>query len=1411
MICLTLCVLAMAAALVVTPKAAVTCEHEYVDTVCTKCGKIGGECGEKLLWTFVPEEGLLRISGSGGMDNYTADFPAPWLPYRQLIKEVALGTGTASLGTNAFYECTELVTINIPNAMTNIHTSSFEKCDSLETFVLDKRTNYSLDEQGVLYNKKYTYLIALPGVYEGECYIPDTVKNVGPSAAGNPFRFIKGVTKITVDENNPYFSSSEEGLLFDKEQTQLITVPRAYKGACTLPATLTAYDSTAFTDCAGVTAIHVEAGNTTYASTASGLLCTNGGKTLKLCPAGFTGTCVIPANVTDYDPAGFSQCMGLTKFQVEAGSTTYSSDDAGMLYNKAGTKLLLCPNAYVGSVQLPDTVTEINFSAFKYCPGVTGYGVAADSAKYSVDENGILYNKNKTVLISCPSTYQGSFTVPDSVTAISAYAFYQIPGLTEVILPESVTSIGDYCFYKSANLSNIPLPQGLKHIGSHAFAHLPNQTDAAIPATVTSIGTYAFACCDSIVTASVPEGITSIAGTFYQCPNLESVSLPATLKTLGQDSFYECYALTDINVHDHITTIGNNCFWKCENLPNIPLHSGLTKIGSYAFGCCYNQTDANIPAAVTSLGNYAFAYCSGLKEASVPEGITTLVGTFRDCTNLETVTLPDTIKKLGVNVFMSCTNLTEVNVPDTVTAIGENCFAHCANLSNIPLPPGLTELGTSAFYGCYNQTDAMIPETVTTLGQYVFYYCEELKEASIPEGIQVVPEGIFQRCKELETVRVPDSVTEIGDAAFAYCRKLTTAKLPEGVTRIGKSAYYECGNLEGLYIPAGLTELGASAFGYCEKLTDVVIPETITIIDNQTFLECMNLENVTLHDGITRIGNRAFNECRKLKPFELPAQLEEIGTYAFYYCNQFEEITIPESVKKIDENAFRYCMNLKKVTIPGTVEEIVGYTFFECPELTDVTLGEGLTEVSDYMFYACSKLENVDIPESVQRIGVNAFMHCSALKEIEIPDAVTVIDMNAFEDCTSLERIDLPAGLTTLGEQAFGSTALKRLDIPAGVTELSLKLCAECPELEVVSIPASVKKIAAGAFAKTGLVDVIYYGTQSAWAQVTVGGENEALKNALIHFDPAGAYAHQSSMAEQAPTCEGNGGTYRVCDCGARQAVRTTAPTGHTYTWAVTTQPTCRKDGIRTYTCIHDASHTYTERVPTTAHREVTIPAVAATCATAGKTAGRRCESCDLVLMPQIEVPALGHEWEAEATCTSAKTCTVCRQVIEQAGHIYDSEFDYKCDVCGEERTVDMTRPMVDMYRMYNPNTGEHFYTGSMEERQNLEAAGWQYEGVGFTFPMTTGKPVHRLFQPSTGEHLYTMDDAEVSKLLAEGWNYEGIAFNSGFENEVPQYRLHNPNAIVGAYHFTASREEMDVLMAAGWEYQGIGWYSLGA
>lgn len=161
---------------------------------------------------------------------------------------------------------------------------------------------------------------------------------------------------------------------------------------------------------------------------------------------------------------------------------------------------------------------------------------------------------------------------------------------------------------------------------------------------------------------------------------------------------------------------------------------------------------------------------------------------------------------------------------------------------------------------------------------------------------------------------------------------------------------------------------------------------------------------------------------------------------------------------------------------------------------------------------------------------------------------------------------------------------------------------------------------------------------------------------------------------------------------------------------------------------------------------------------------------------------------------------------IDKVAHSYSHQYDEFCDGCGAE-TRDVKVPTTDQHRMYNPNTGEHFFTGSIVERENLIVAGWHYEGIGFNFPVV-GDPVYRLFDPATGEHLYTMRQDEIDNLVANGWNVEGIAFNSEYQKSVDYYRLRNPNVTVGRYHYTGSVEERDYLISIGWIDEGIGWYS---
>ena len=141
------------------------------------------------------------------------------------------------------------------------------------------------------------------------------------------------------------------------------------------------------------------------------------------------------------------------------------------------------------------------------------------------------------------------------------------------------------------------------------------------------------------------------------------------------------------------------------------------------------------------------------------------------------------------------------------------------------------------------------------------------------------------------------------------------------------------------------------------------------------------------------------------------------------------------------------------------------------------------------------------------------------------------------------------------------------------------------------------------------------------------------------------------------------------------------------------------------------------------------------------------------------------------------------------------------------DNTAPETVQSVDMYRLYNPNSGEPFYTGSPEERNHLETLGWRYEGIGWKAPKSGGRPVYRMYNPNAGDHHYTTSAEERDWLKTKGWRYEGVGWQSADSSGVPVYRLYNPNCTgAGAHHYTTSAKESEWLVTLGWRLEGIGW-----
>ena len=131
----------------------------------------------------------------------------------------------------------------------------------------------------------------------------------------------------------------------------------------------------------------------------------------------------------------------------------------------------------------------------------------------------------------------------------------------------------------------------------------------------------------------------------------------------------------------------------------------------------------------------------------------------------------------------------------------------------------------------------------------------------------------------------------------------------------------------------------------------------------------------------------------------------------------------------------------------------------------------------------------------------------------------------------------------------------------------------------------------------------------------------------------------------------------------------------------------------------------------------------------------------------------------------------------------------------------------INMLRLYNPNSGEHFYTASTVEKEILVKVGWKYEGLAWKAPVKSQTPVYRLYNKNAGDHHYTISSKEKDDLIKAGWKYEGIGWYSDDAKTVPLYRLYNPNAIAGSHHYTISKTERDNLIKAGWKDEGIAWF----
>ena len=405
----------------------------------------------------------------------------------------------------------------------------------------------------------------------------------------------------------------------------------------------------------------------------------------------------------------FSFCIGLTSVTIPS-SVTAIGDNA----------FFACVS--LSSIDIPSLVTSIGNDAFSDCSALIT--VDANNPNYS-SIDGVLFNKNQTILIHCPRSKTGSYIIPSSVTSVEDEAFYGCFALTSISIPSSVTSIiGRRSFSNCSGLiivdANNPNYSSIDGVlfnkSKTILINCPTSKTGSytIPSSVTSIGEGAFVYCLYLTSITIPSSVTSIGdNTFYYCIGLTSINLPSSMTSIGEEAFWRCQALTSINLPSSLTSIGDQAFEDCSSLTSITIPSSVTSIGNSAFYGCQALTSINIPSSVTSIGERAFRFSSGLitvdtnnPNYSSVDGVlfnknqTTLI--YCPTSKTGRYTIPSSVTSIRFFAFSNCKGLTSISIPFSVTSIEDDAFYACENLKSIyayPTTPVDLIDSDYAFYG----------------------------------------------------------------------------------------------------------------------------------------------------------------------------------------------------------------------------------------------------------------------------------------------------------------------------------------------------------------------------------------------------------------------------------------------------------------------------------------------------------------------------------------------------------------------------------------------------------------------------------------------------------------------------------------------------------------------------------------
>lgn len=699
------------------------------------------------------------------------------------------------------------------------------------------------------------------------------------------------------------------------------------------------------------------------------------------------------------------------------------------------------------SVTIGASVTDIGIGAFGSMNNAT-FAVDAGNPKYTVGGDGNLYSDAAATMV----VYRGSlqdeyYSLPATVTAIAAGAFYGQDYLLQVAFNASITTIGAQAFDACAKLETIAVSDFMDEDSFNAEVSTAERwsgdatvifsglqwdigvTKGALTATLYSDGTLA------IVGEGAMKNWASAASVDWNAKrsSITKVTFEGTPTSIGAYAFNGCDKLTTCVMPNTIDTIGQYAFYGCSSIANIRVPDKVTKIETYTFGNCVNMVWLDGGLGLKTIEPFAFS----------------------GCTNTRYIALNSTVAEVKDNAFTGDKNV-------TILIAGKQDKTDFDNYAGIPtkekvdffricyMPDATNTKLVTRYVGNRQTQESSDYARETDLWVYAFDtdndgsadYLHIAGGASMDTSWQAKDDVPWNDIRStISKVYLEDDVTSVGAYAFEDCKNLAYVKIGKGCNTLSTHSFYNCPSLEMFVCNA--SGLSTSAMNADSKVFvssgskdgfAVVFKDDVTIIPAYMFQDCENLTSITIGKGVNNINSYAFAGCTGLKTVYLKGT-NITSTYNNVFTNAGSRsggftVEIASNVTKIPGGLFYSTSSNPYVTSvfvdAGSKLQNIGTEAFKgCNRLerADFSNCTVLSYISNSAFADCTRLVTMDLSNCTEltTIAQQAFQNCMNLAAFSIQndEKLQEIGANAFDGCVSVRDVVLPGSVQTCGSDAF--------------------------------------------------------------------------------------------------------------------------------------------------------------------------------------------------------------------------------------------------------------------------------------------------------------------------------------------------------------------------------------------------------